>query len=229
MNQEYTIREKLLASVGGMDRFKGSWSWRSHSPEQRAQSALDDACNVYHDGLANLSSHNATAEQVEEWTASFIRKWVAYMQAGARTANPMITGPANFPVDRNRKRMATERKRGEEFWSFAEGANHWMSRRSRSADRAALSEESKAVEHKEQRFGDVRVVYNQTLDRIQLVFPDKPSDEERAVLKKRAFRWSPREGAWQRKLTQNGVWAAKNVLNELGLLVDKTEPTNEQA
>jgi hypothetical protein len=211
------MRERLIEAMGGLEQFTRLWSWRSHSPDTRAHSALDSASSAYTAALHELRALEATAEQVDAWTARFVTKWVAYMQAGGRTANPMVTGPARFPVERNRKALATEQKRAEEFWQHANGAAHFMRQRARAAERAAKSEAASGIEHKEQTFGGVRVIYNVPLDRVQLVFPGKPADDERAILKGCAFRWSPREGAWQRQLTQNGIRAAKHALQALGI------------
>lgn len=61
----------------------------------------------------------------------------------------------------------------------------------------------------------VEVVENVAEDRLQLIFPGKPSDATRAVLKGRGFRWSPRNGAWQRQLTANARYALGGVLEHL--------------
>lgn len=61
----------------------------------------------------------------------------------------------------------------------------------------------------------ISVVKNAEADRIQILFPDKPELETRALLKSYSFRWSPRYGAWQRKLTQNAVYCTKKFLKEL--------------
>lgn len=217
-DQPQPIRERLIEAMGGMEAFKHGWNWRSFDPDKRAEQALDTACTAYHDGLSTLSFHNAEPLQVQNWIERFVKRWVAYMQAGARTANPMITGPARFPVERNRKALRTEEARGEEFWQHANGAERYMERLARSAARAAKSEEAARVDHKEQTFGDVRVVWNRVLDRLQIIFPDKPSDEERAALKSHAFRWSPREGAWQRKLTRNAEIATARLFKQIGLM-----------
>lgn len=210
------VHDRLSAAVGGIDKFAGNWSWRSHSPKQRAETALNDGAETIGDGIAALTEKGATAEQVEEWTAKAVGLWLAYQAAGARTANPMITGPANFPVARNQKAMAAERKRGEEFYLFTGRPVSWLERRHRSADKAALSAEAATVDHRALEFPGVKLVQNTTLDRIQLLFDGKPDPETIASLKGEAFRWSPREGAWQRKNTNNGVQAAYRILRGLG-------------
>lgn len=59
----------------------------------------------------------------------------------------------------------------------------------------------------------IRVVENTDDMRIRLIFPDKPDDETREALKANGFRWSPKNGAWQRMLNANGRWAVKNFLS----------------
>lgn len=49
----------------------------------------------------------------------------------------------------------------------------------------------------------VMVIENVELMRLQLMFDGKPDDDIRAVLKKNGFRWSPKNGTWQRQLTPN--------------------------
>lgn len=210
------LQDRLAAAVGGVANFASNWSWRSHSPRQRAESALIEGAQSIGAGVDALTEKGATAEQVEEWTAKAIRLWLAYQAAGARTANPMITGPANFPVARNEKANAAERKRGDEFYLFAQRPIAWMAARERSAEKAALSAEAATVEHRTLNFEGVKLVQNTTLDRVQLLFDGKPDPETIALLKKSAFRWSPREGAWQRQNTTNGVQASYRVLRALG-------------
>lgn len=58
----------------------------------------------------------------------------------------------------------------------------------------------------------VTVIENTELMRLQLVFDGKPSDEIRGTLKKNGFRWSPKQGAWQRQLTANARFALRFML-----------------
>lgn len=56
---------------------------------------------------------------------------------------------------------------------------------------------------------------NREIMRVQFIFDGKPDDETRAILKAHGFRWAPSLGAWQRQLTNNGLYAAKQVMQEL--------------
>lgn len=54
---------------------------------------------------------------------------------------------------------------------------------------------------------------NTDINRLQLKFPDKPDANTRSQLKSYGFRWSPREGAWQRQLTQNAEYSLRQFIN----------------
>ena len=69
----------------------------------------------------------------------------------------------------------------------------------------------------------VTVIENVELMRLQLVFDGKPSDEIRGTLKKNGFRWSPKQGAWQRQLTANARFALRLMLKTAA-----EQPTSEQ-
>jgi len=63
--------------------------------------------------------------------------------------------------------------------------------------------------------GGVRLVENTEDMRVQLIFPDKPDEATRSILKSNGFRWAPSCGAWQRQLTANGIYAAKQVFAKI--------------
>lgn len=48
--------------------------------------------------------------------------------------------------------------------------------------------------------------------RIRILFDNIPSAETRDLLKKHGFKWSPKNSAWQRQLTSNGIFATKQIL-----------------
>jgi len=211
------LREMLLASVGGLPAFERGFDARTFSPKKRAESALDDGVNTLEAAMAELNETGLSPDQQREWLASAVKKWAAYQRAGARTMNWMITGPARFPVARNEKAMRVEHKRVEEYLAFVAHPEEWARRQLRRAERrdAVAADAASGVEHKEKVVNGIRIVLNKALDRVQIIFPDKPSDDERAILKSRAFRWAPSVGAWQRQLTQNGVWAAEAAVKQI--------------
>lgn len=63
----------------------------------------------------------------------------------------------------------------------------------------------------------VTVIENVEENRIQLIFPGKPSPEIRKTLKQSGFRWAPSSGAWQRFLNNAGRYAAERVVEALSV------------
>jgi hypothetical protein len=60
-------------------------------------------------------------------------------------------------------------------------------------------------------FEDGSAETNTELDRLQLFFDNKPDEHKRAVLKANGFKWAPSQGAWQRQLTDNAIYAAGRI------------------
>lgn len=54
-----------------------------------------------------------------------------------------------------------------------------------------------------------------TENRVMLIFPGKPADSVRAMLKASGFKWSPTRGAWVRMLNNAGRAAAQYVLSQI--------------
>lgn len=61
----------------------------------------------------------------------------------------------------------------------------------------------------------LKVVENTEAMRIQLIFDDKPDESTRNILKSYGFKWSPRFGAWQRMLNENGKRAAELAIKKI--------------
>lgn len=61
-----------------------------------------------------------------------------------------------------------------------------------------------------------KVVENSEIMRLQLLFDGKPDADVRTALKKHGFRWSPKNNAWQRQLTENARYSVKQLIKELG-------------
>jgi len=56
-----------------------------------------------------------------------------------------------------------------------------------------------------------RAEVNEGENRLQLFFDEKPDEEQRRELKSGGFRWAPSQGAWQRQLTKNAIYAADRI------------------
>ena len=61
------------------------------------------------------------------------------------------------------------------------------------------------------QFEGGKAVANKEENRLQLIFDEKPSEEQRSKLKSWGFRWSPSNKAWQRQLNGNAIYAAGQI------------------
>lgn len=61
------------------------------------------------------------------------------------------------------------------------------------------------------KFAGGEAVVNNDINRLQLFFDERPDKERCSVLKSKGFHWSPREGAWQRQLNDNAIYAVNHV------------------
>ena len=71
------------------------------------------------------------------------------------------------------------------------------------------------AETTETEYDGFTVCENADANRIQIIFPGKPDEATRSILKGWGFRWAPSESAWQRQLNANGRYAAKMVAEKL--------------
>jgi hypothetical protein len=60
-------------------------------------------------------------------------------------------------------------------------------------------------------FNGGRAEANTEMSRLQLFFDEKPSDGQRTQLKSNGFKWAPSQGAWQRQLNDNAIYAASRI------------------
>lgn len=129
---------------------------------------------------------------------------------GASCPSVLIAGPANFPVRRKEKQNARADVLMQQY-------NKIMNLRDKIKNphgyRTEIEREEITNEFDSIIYFDVNI--NKDENRLQLIFPEKPEENVRAVLKSHGFRWSNRFGAWQRQLTENAVSAVWTVVNKL--------------
>lgn len=70
-------------------------------------------------------------------------------------------------------------------------------------------------DNSELSFPNGKIVQNWKEDRIQFYFDSKPDRDTIDILKKKAFKWSPTNVAWQRQNTNNALQATKEILSYL--------------
>ena len=68
-----------------------------------------------------------------------------------------------------------------------------------------------SIEQEETTLNNITLVINKELNRVQLFFPGKPSLQTRNNLKANGFRWSPRNRAWQRMISDYAISAATEI------------------
>ena len=294
-----------------------AYSAISFSPDKRADSTVKEFNESLQDDYDKLLNYAISNEQKEVLIAEFMNyqsqyksKFESYLHAKSRTMSTMITGPANFPVRSNEKKMNTERKRWEDFsdWqskafksiirkiedartpeqkneAIEQGLNKAMeyllkesisvidcvggqSPYSPALLKGALerkiinfaknnpdlavktvneinlmcqekfnkdvftskhpilskieaikAEKYKLVEAKETETilecEQFTAINNHAEERIQILFPGKPSENIRSLLKSFAFKWAPSQSAWQRQNTINGLYCTKMMLPKL--------------
>jgi hypothetical protein len=270
----------------------------SLTPEDRAiseQDAYVAAMTYTYDKLALIAKTQNQIDRLNELMAemreSFIEKYIIVLKSKSRCMSPMVTGPANFPVDRNRKAFAAADRKTLYLSRWLDKAVGRMSKEIRDAGVSEGKEEDeiavlrKELERAERRqetmkntnalfrrktatkeekmaklrefgmsqdlqgviifngftpfalssnlakikrikekiwslerqrkedqaqegnreipFPGGKVVDNKEIDRIQIIYDQRPSQEMIKQLKKGAFNWSPKNGAWQRKRTVN--------------------------
>lgn len=71
------------------------------------------------------------------------------------------------------------------------------------------------ADDKEIEFNGGRVVVCNSDERMRFYFDSIPTVEVRNLMKRNAFKWSPKNGAWQRQLTANCKFDTKRILAEL--------------
>ena len=163
--------------------------FRSDEPEYRG--AVDEAYSLAEEAAQSRPGQreklNALADRYAEKLAQWYNEKYRIEAMKAANAQARKEGkPApyrSYSLSNNRQNLNATRKRLESL---------------------EAAKAKGTAERRETFMGEgVRVIENAEAMRLQLVFDEKPTEEARAVLKKSGFRWSPKNGAWQRQLTDN--------------------------
>ncbi|MBV1685571.1 hypothetical protein KR505_19420 [Eubacterium callanderi] len=75
-------------------------------------------------------------------------------------------------------------------------------------DRIKCLKKQKSTEFKEMEFDHCKVIPDKEDNRVRILFDGKPDEIVRTRLKQNGFHWSPKNGAWQRQLTEAAMRTA---------------------
>lgn len=119
-----------------------------------------------------------------------------------------VSGSSNYNMKKHEKWVNKEDKLMSEYNYIFDVENYIKKPKLR-------NEIKQDIEAKEYEFNRITVIQNIELNRLQLIFDKKPDEEVRETLKKNGFKWSARNSAWQRQLTENALRCFERIKNEL--------------
>lgn len=99
---------------------------------------------------------------------------------------------------------------------YLQNSNAEIKRLQQRVEQVKKLNEKREGENKVTEYANGKVIENYTENRLQIIFPGKPDEATRTILKRNAFKWAPSQGAWQRQLTGNAKWVLDKVLKEIG-------------
>lgn len=206
-----------MPEAADLSRERGfaAYQWMSMTPEKRAdgdiagyvKEVLDFAADLEAIAVTEVQKAEAVA-QVERYRVKAIEWNNTLWAAKSRTASPMVTGPARFPVERNRKAMNAERKKIDAWLAY-------LPRAKAAARKAVLAAGAPPTVPEKANvsvtIGSVEIITNYEIERVQMIFPGKPEPDTIAALKGAGWNWSPRNKAWQRMITDNTMRSAMRI------------------
>lgn len=115
-----------------------------------------------------------------------------------------VSGPANYNTRKHEKWLNREDTLMNEYNYIFNVENYIKKPKIR-------NEIKQDIKQKEYEYNGITIIHNTELNRLQLIFEGKPSDEIREILKRNGFKWSPKNTAWQRQLTQNALYSLERI------------------
>ena len=175
------------------------------------------------------SHDNWNEEQIKEDLKKFNKIYVELFQKYLMAndmPSVMISGRGNYNVARHTKKVARQNSVGQDLWGDGGKIERAKESILKKYNKNLLDRKIKQVENaKEFKEFEVKVSKRDLISygndtsaaRVFLKFNGKPSVETISVLKKNAFKWSPKNQRWQRQTTINGVSGLKKVLATYGI------------
>jgi hypothetical protein len=181
------VRQKLLDARP--DEVKADHAWRVLARDIQSSLNVIEAIDAGQSPYTRSAFVNSIAAKVERLAANGETELVAKALQLVRDYNASHKKPA-----------ISERHK---FWSLGQSADSAAQR----IDAAQSSEPSVIAKGE-----GIEIVANPQADRVQIVFAAKPDVQMIGKLKAEAWKWSPSNGAWQRKLTEAAKASAVRIV-----------------
>ena len=213
MEQKYYEINETLAKAS-----KESYSFNDYerdSATKEYQSQVDYAYELANEALVeNKEKAFYLADKYAKKLADNINK---RFKNDTLCPSIMIIGAGNFPTKKKQKQMERLNILFEEYEYIQNYLESIKSLRFQ-----VIKREKQGVAIQTNLVNDYfEVLQNEELNRLQLFFKDKPTEEERTILKKNGFKWSPKNKVWQRQLTVNAITSTKRIIELFELLGSK--------
>lgn len=189
------------------EALRTAWYGVSFDPEKTAEgfeSEYNETLEIFFENVKNADiTEEQKAECISYWENRLYNQAMKYIGMQSRCMSAMVVGPAKFPVKSQEKKHNSAMKALDDYLYTADKMT-----------KTVIFDRYMTAEQKQQKIDDVEVVENINDNRLQLFFDGKPEQEMINKLKANGFRWSPKNKAWQRQLTDNARIALKRVLGE---------------
>lgn len=195
MNRERTLWEEYDAIKGIIDKIKSVGTGPIDLSDPHAREMLED----------RLQSLQAELNRDKELNAYYRKHktFVGFPDLSPEKAEKMTS---DFEETKQRCPWITKIAPDYELTSLRDKIKRTQERIAELDKREAAIE---AGEDNSEDFTGGQIVRNIELDRLQIIFDEKPDEEMRDKLKGNGFKWSPKNNAWQRQLTPNAERALK--------------------
>lgn len=209
---------KLTEADFDKKSIRDSYLGTSFSPDKRADDEIAGHIRWFNgtvDDLAGLCSNDEQraylSEQLPRFRAKYLEHASACTAAHSRCISTMIAGGSKFPVRRAEKANASYMRRVNESLEWQRKVIAAIRRGISNAGKAKETPGGPVAENTTTTVGDVEIIRNYELSRVQIIFSDKPEPDVIAQLKAHGWRWSPKNCAWQRQNTSNAYLSAVEI------------------
>ncbi|TDS14705.1 hypothetical protein [Sphingobacterium paludis] len=121
----YDIYELTLSPIFSLyDKARLAHTWTSMNPDRAARMNINE-----HIAELNADLNLLPKEDHNWYTDKYIRLYSDWLSAKGRTASSMVTGPANFPVERNRKALNSEHNKYQAFQEWRDKTQNSIQKR----------------------------------------------------------------------------------------------------